>query len=123
MKNLATFLVFTFLCTSGATLTHAGGNLDARVATVTRSMSAQLGLNEMDYIKLKTLNHDNMVRATEINTAYANDATLREMKISQLQADYETQLRAMLSAKQMEAYVAYKQNKNNYTAFSAEALK
>jgi hypothetical protein len=29
----------------------------------------------------------------------------------------------MLSSKQMEAYAAYKQNKNNYTAFSAEALK
>ena len=123
MKNLATFLVITFLCTSGATMAQAGGNLDAQVATVTRNMSAQMGLNEMDYIKLKTINHDNMLRASEINKAYANDATLREMKISELQADYEKQLRAMLSSKQMEAYAAYKQNKSNYTAFSAEALK
>ncbi|MFC5269830.1 hypothetical protein [Adhaeribacter terreus] len=123
MKNLTIFLAFILLCTTGISFAQAGGNLDARVATVTRSMSANLGLNEMDYIKLKTLNHDNMVKASEINSQYLNDATLREMKISELQADYENQLRAFLSPKQMEAYIAYKENKQNYTAFSAEELK
>ena len=123
MKNLRIFLAFMLLSTTGISFAQAGGNLDARVITVTRSMSAQLGLNEMDYIKLKTLNHDNMAKASAINTQYVNDATLREMKISDLQTDYENQLRSLLSPKQMEAYVAYKENKNNHTAFSADELK
>ncbi|MBK0402455.1 hypothetical protein I5M27_05625 [Adhaeribacter sp. BT258] len=123
MKNLPIFLAFTFLCSTGICFAQPGGNLDARVTTVTRSMSAQLGLNEMDYIKLRMVNYDHMAKAAEINSMYSNNATVREMKITELQADYENQLRSILNSKQMEAYAAYKENKSNYTAFSAEALK
>ena len=120
MKNLALSLSFLLLTSIGVSFAQPGGNLDARVTTVTRSMSAQLGLNEMDYIKLKALNQEHMTKAAEILNMYANDAETREAKITDLQQEYEKQLSALLSPKQMQAYAAYKENKNNYTAFSAQ---
>jgi hypothetical protein len=64
-----------------------------------------------------------MAKAHEINATYANDITTREMKISELQKDYDNQLRAILNPKQMEAYANYKENKANYTAFSPEGAE
>ena len=123
MKNLLFTIAFAFSTATTIGFAEAGGNLDDKVSTVTRNMSTKLGLNESQYINLKALNREKMAKAEEISSMYANDASARAMKISALQVDYENQLQAFLSPKQMESYATYKQNKSNFTAFSADEIK
>jgi len=122
MKNLTLTFAIVFACFLGSNNSWAGGNLDARAATVTRSMSTQLGLNEMEYIKLRNLNLEHMTKAAEVNRMFSNDPAFLEVKINELKLAYEKELGSILNSKQMESYVAYKENKQNYTVFTAEGL-
>lgn len=117
-------LLFTAACVltlSGAALAQAGsGDLDNRVATVTRDMSVKLGLNESDYIRLKNMNRENLVKADEITNTYKNDVAMRNQKLQELQTSYDSQLRTFLSSKQLEAYASYKTNNGNFTALDGD---
>lgn len=123
MKNLIFTFALVLALTSGSAFAQSGNNLDSRVANATREMSAQLGLNESEYIKLKALNRDRFSRAAQINSMYSNDVAMREMKLNELQNSYETELRAFLNPKQLESYASYKESNANFTAFSDEDKK
>ena len=117
-------LLFTAACLltlSGAAVAQSGSaDLDNRVASVTRDMSVKLGLNESDYIRLKNINRENMVKADEIANNFKNDATMRNQKLQELQSSYDAQLRTFLNNKQMEAYASYKTSSGNFTALEGD---
>jgi hypothetical protein len=122
MKNLIFTFALILTLTSGSAFAQSG-NLDSRVANTTREMSAQLGLNESEYIKLKALNRERFSRAAQISSMYSNDVAMREMKMNELQNSYETELRSFLNSKQLESYASYKESNANFTAFSDEENK
>ena len=95
-------------------------DLESRVATVTRDMSVKLGLNESDYIKVKNLNREKLVKADEIANTYKNDASMRNSKLTELQTTYDNQLSTILNSKQKEAYASYKSSNSSYTALEEE---
>jgi len=117
-------LLFTAAClltlSVGSIAQSGSGDLDSRVATVTRDMSVKLGLNESDYIRLKNINRENMVKADEIANSYKNDASMRTQKLQELQTSYDAQLRTFLNNKQMEAYASYKTTGGNFTALEGD---
>jgi hypothetical protein len=61
-----------------------------------------------------------MAKADEITNMYKNDASMRTMKLNELQNTYDNQLRSFLNNKQMEAYASYKTTNSNYTALEEE---
>src|SRR6476620_3391158 len=117
-------LLFTAAClltlSVGSIAQSGSGDLDSRVATVTRDMSVKLGLNESDYIRLKNINRENMVKADEIANSYKNDASMRTQKLQELQTSYDAQLRTFLNNKQIEAYASYKTTGGNFTALEGD---
>ena len=95
-------------------------DLEGRVAAVTRDMSVKLGLNESDYIKVKNLNRERLVKADEISNTYKNDVSMRDSKLAELQTTYDNQLSSILNLKQKEAYALYKTSNSSYTALEEE---
>lgn len=124
MKKLlftsALLLTFTFAINSFAQTTPAPANVDEKASVLTRDMSQQLGLNELEYIKLKALNRERLTKSKQIKTMYSNDIAMRDRKMGELERNYEAELKSFLNAKQEEAYVVYKTNPTNYTALSSE---
>lgn len=124
MKNF----VFTFalsLVLSAGAFAQSGAqsgtaSIDTRVTTVTRNMANELGLNELEYIKLRALNREHFTKQREITSMYSNDMSMRDMKMTELNNAYEAQLNSFLNPKQMEAYASYKENSANYTALTGE---
>lgn len=120
MKNFV--YTFAFVCCfAGTALAQSG--IDERVSTVTRDMAAKMSLNESDYIRLKALNRDRYMKASEISSMYSNDISMRNMKYNELQNSYESQLQSFLNPKQIEAYTAYKKANTSFTAFTPEETK
>ena len=99
---------------------NAPQDLETRVATVTRDMSVKLGLNESDYIKVKNLNREKMVKSDEITNMYKNDVSMRNSKLAELQNTYDNQLASILNLKQKEAYASYKTSNSSYTALEED---
>ena len=117
MKNvLLTAAMVMALSTGTAFAQTASNDLDSRVASVTRDMSVKLGLNESEYIKLKNINREKLVKADEITNMYKNDVSMRNAKLSELQNNYDSQLRTFLNTKQLDAYASYKVSNKNFTA-------
>ena len=106
--------------TTFAQTAPAPQDLESRVASVTRDMSVKLGLNESDYIKVKNLNRERLVKADEIANTYKNDASMRNSKLAELQTTYDNQLSSILNSKQKEAYASYKTSNSSYTALEEE---
>lgn len=123
MKNLIFTFALIVALTSNSVYAQSGNNLDSRVANTTREMSAQLGLNESEYIKLKALNRERFSKAAQISSMYSNDIAMRDMKMTELQDSYETELRSFLNNKQLESYASFKESNASFTAFSEEETK
>ncbi|MDX5443623.1 MAG: hypothetical protein LPJ89_07560 [Hymenobacteraceae bacterium] len=123
MKNLFYTIAFS-VCLGFAA--NAQGTSDNQVAieqkatTMTRQMSNELGLNEMEYIKLKALNREKLKRTAEIETMYSNDPSMKMAKLKELDSNYEEQLLPLLSPKQTEAYAAYKEKSTSNIAVLQE---
>ena len=116
---LSAFAVMV-LTTASTSAQSTQQDLESRVASVTRDMSVKLGLNESDYIKLKNLNREMLVKSDEINNTYKNDAAMLNSKLTELQTTYDNQLSSFLNTKQMEAYASYKSSNKSFTALEQE---
>lgn len=119
-KVMLTAAMMLALSTTTLFAQTASNDLDSRVAAVTRDMSVKLGLNESDYIRLKNINREKLVKADEITNMYKNDMGMRNAKLSELQNNYDTQLRSFLNTKQLDAYASYKSSNSNFTALEED---
>jgi hypothetical protein len=123
MKNATFTFALIIALASGSVNAQTGNSLDARVAATTREMSSQLNLNESEYIRLRSLNRERFLKASEITRMYSNDVAMRDKKMNEMQNAYETELQSFLNAKQLEAYSIYKETNANFTAFGTEETK
>lgn len=123
MKNLIYTFAFIFTLSAGNAFAQerpVAKNLDSKVTSVTRTMASELGLNEMEYIKLKDLNRDRLIKQREIRKMYSNDQAMLDMKMNELGSNYEAELNSFLTDTQREAYATYKADAANYTALTEE---
>jgi hypothetical protein len=94
-----------------------------RASQITRMMVDELRLNEAEYIRLRTLNVDRLLQVEEVAFLYKNDLLIKDTKLKEVEENFDRQLQAVLSASQMKAYVAFKQNPPvNYAAFISEEV-
>lgn len=100
------FFLFTALLSMGQDL---NSSTEKRVNLLTRVLASELGLNEAEYLKLKALNRERVVKSDEIAELYSNDEKLQSQKIQELEASFERKFKAMLSPTQLASYNAYQQ--------------
>jgi sulfate adenylyltransferase subunit 1 (EFTu-like GTPase family) len=81
-------------------------------------MASELGLNESEYLRLKALNRERVVKSDEIAELYAGDQTLQTKKLLELETSFDKKLKAMLSPSQLATYAAYRQSPDTELALS-----
>ena len=97
-----------------STLSFASAGLDNRSIEQTRKLSQNLHLNESTFIKVKQLNDQKFQELDKATAMYANDAALKQLKISEIENKYNLQIEAMLNATQKVAFQNYiTQNNSN----------
>jgi len=108
MKKPLLSLLFIFLISFAVKAQDISDSAEKRIALITRVMTAELGLNESEYIRLKALNRERIVKGDEIAEFYTNDPDMKAKKLMELENNFDKKFRAMLNPNQLAAYSAYK---------------
>ncbi len=83
---------------------------DKRITLLTRVMATELQLNEAEYIKLRALNRERILKSDEVASMYSTDPAILSAKINEVEADFDKQFVTLLNPVQLAAYNTYKQN-------------
>lgn len=111
MKKSILFLAFVMF---SSTLSFASAGLDNRSIEQTRKLSQNLQLNESAFIKIKQLNDQKFQEVDKALAMYANDAALKQVKISEIENNYNMQIEAVLNPTQKVAFQNFiSQNNSN----------
>ena len=118
-KNL---LLLFFLCLFSSNLfaQDISPSAEKRINLLTRVMAAELGLNESEYIRLKVLNQERIIKSDQIAEIYSHDPATQAKKILELETNFDKKIRAMLSPTQLATYAAYRHGPDNELALSNE---
>ncbi|MBC6990037.1 hypothetical protein [Hymenobacter sp. BT491] len=84
-----------------AELPGTGEPAENRVTSLTRDMSGKLQLNEGQYIKLRNINRIKLAQADEIQWQYRDNSSLRQAKMAELEAQYESECSRILTPTQL----------------------
>ncbi|MGV3504335.1 MAG: hypothetical protein ACO1O1_11550 [Adhaeribacter sp.] len=95
---------------------------EKRVNLITRVMATQLGLNESEYLRLKALNRERVVKSDEIAELYGQNQALQAQKMQELEESFDKKFRAMLSPSQAAAYAAYRLSPDTEIALSKPSI-
>jgi hypothetical protein len=108
MKKIFTFVLLLFACmTAKAQMADtAPVPLKALATEQTRELAQKIGLNELEYIKIRNYTLQKMKAIQEINQQYAQDDDMRSKKIAAIEEEYQKNLVATLSPKQHLNYVS-----------------
>lgn len=104
MKKSILFLAFVMF---SSTLSFASAGLDNRSLEQTRKLSQNLQLNESAFIKVKQLNDQKFQELDKATAQYANDAALKQVKISEIENKFNMQIESVLTASQKVAFQNY----------------
>jgi hypothetical protein len=119
MKNftLTVFFFLSLVFSAAAQQTPSTPALDQASSNLTRIMMQNMGLNEDEYIKLKALNQERLSKATEADKLYADDQEQRDVRLREIEDEFEVKLFNMLNTRQVTAYAEFKQKPEaNYLA-------
>jgi hypothetical protein len=123
MKNYLLIFVFFALVSFGTQAQTISDSAEKRISLITRVMTAELGLNESEYIRLKALNRERIIKGDEISEYYSNNPQLRTQKLEELENNFDKKFKAMLSPSQLAAYAAYKHDSASDLALKEEKSK
>ncbi|WP_242928721.1 hypothetical protein [Pontibacter vulgaris] len=116
MKKTLLIAITALLCYTNSFAQSVGQTLsreaEAKCTEMTREMAEKLRLNEPEYIKLKALNREHMIKTEEIRIAFAQDLAARDAKLTELKTVYEKAVVTILTPNQLQAYDAYKSRQN-----------
>ncbi|MGV3640728.1 MAG: hypothetical protein ACO1NZ_09430 [Adhaeribacter sp.] len=118
MKKILLSLSLLFCTTLVSFGQELNTSTEKRVNLITRVMASQLGLNESEYLRLKALNRERVVKSDEIAELYAHNQVLQSQKMQELEESFDKKFRAMLSPSQAAAYASYRLSPDTEIALS-----
>ncbi|GAB2532221.1 hypothetical protein GCM10027189_11600 [Rufibacter soli] len=71
-------------------------------------MAQNMGLNENEYIQVRTLNTERLAKAAEVARMFQNDTENMNAKLHEIDEEFENKLFKILSSRQVDAYAAFK---------------
>ncbi|WP_299820516.1 hypothetical protein [uncultured Pontibacter sp.] len=112
MKNLFLLIVITVISATNVFAQYGDYTLtreqEAKCTELTRAMVNELRLNEMEYIKLKALNREKIAAEDATRESLKDNVAALELKLQEIETDFETKLTAILNANQLQAFAEYK---------------
>jgi len=120
MKKL--LLIISFFCffSGMAFAQDISSSAEKRINLLTRVMATELNLNESEYLRLRSLNRERVVKADEIAELYGDNQEMLTKKINELEISFDKKFTAMLNPTQLAAYSQYKHRPNDQIALSGE---
>lgn len=118
MKKILLSITLLFCTTLLAVGQDLNTSTEKRVNLITRVMASQLGLNESEYLRLKALNRERVVKSDEIAELYSHNQALQSQKMQELEESFDKKFRSMLSPSQAAAYAAYRLSPDTEMALS-----
>lgn len=120
IKTILSSLLVVLVC-SLANAQSVSSSADKRIALLTRVMATELQLNEAEYIKLKALNRERVLKSDEVATMYSNDPAILTAKLNEVESEFDKQFTSLLNPVQLAAYKTYQQEQNSkLTAMQVE---
>jgi hypothetical protein len=83
--------------------------VEAKCTNITRSMAHELRLNEPEYIKLKELNRERIVKTDALLQSFKENDPELNQQMKEIELAYEQQIASFLKPDQLHAYINYKQ--------------
>ncbi|WP_207433118.1 hypothetical protein [Sabulibacter ruber] len=126
MKNFA--LTICFVCALVMQTLAQGGSVDPAVEkasnTVSRLMMRSMGLNESEYLVVRTLNQTRLAKAAEAAKMYSGDTEMRNALLKEIESNFENELFKVLNSRQVEAYSEFKAKpEGNFLSLVQEMTK
>ncbi|QMU28923.1 hypothetical protein [Adhaeribacter radiodurans] len=119
-KAVLSFVVVLLFSTFGQAQ-NIPSSAEKRITLLTRVMATELQLNEAEYIKLRALNRERILKSDEIAAMYNNDPTLVAAKLKEVEVNFDKKFTALLNSVQLTAYKSYKETTDsNLTALQEE---
>ena len=108
MKKIFTFVCLLFACISAKAQLADTAPVPLKVLATeqTRELAQKIGLNELEYIKIRNYTLQKMTAIQEINQVYTQDDDLRAKKIAAVEEAYLKNVVATLSPQQHLNYVS-----------------
>ncbi|RNI26254.1 hypothetical protein [Rufibacter latericius] len=126
MKNSLLTLGFLFVLVMNAVAQNGPSNpaVEKTSNSVTRLMVQSIGLNESEYITVKALNQERLVKAAEVAKMYGSDAEMRDARLKEIESNFESELFKVLNSRQVEAYSDFKNKpEGNFLSMVQEVAK
>lgn len=121
MKKLLIFLFMAGTMTVAKADNLTPEQIKQKATELTRTMAAELQLNELEYIKVRTLNTEKLAALYQVRNAYQNDPEMKEKKFAELNQAYRQELTQLLNTAQVEKYLSWEGNANGtLTGFLSE---
>ncbi|GGK86869.1 hypothetical protein ACD591_18370 [Rufibacter glacialis] len=110
MKNftLSVSLFFALAFTASAQVAPANPSVEKATISISRLMVQEMGLNEVEYIQVRNLNQERLLKAAEATRQFQNDAPTLEASLEEIDRDFENKLFKILNNRQVEAYAEFK---------------
>jgi hypothetical protein len=108
MKKIFTsaFLCLALITAKAQTAELTPEQIRAQATAQTRELSQKIGLNELEYIKVKSYTLQKLIAIQEVNQMYSNDVEMRNKKLAAIEEEFIKNLVAILTPKQHLNYVA-----------------
>jgi len=120
MQKLILSIACFFSLFITASAQEISSSAEKRINLLTRVMATELGLNESEYIRLKTMNRERVIKADELAELYSDNQELMNKKIYELEVSFDKKFTAILSQRQLAAYSQYKHRPNAQIALSED---
>ncbi|WP_460892134.1 hypothetical protein [Rufibacter soli] len=109
MKNFTLSLCLFVACAFTASAqAPADGAVEKTSLSISRLMAQNMGLNENEYIQVRTLNTERLAKAAEVARMFQNDTENMNAKLHEIDEEFENKLFKILSSRQVDAYAAFK---------------
>ncbi len=118
---LSFIIVAFFSCVAQAQ--DVPSSADKRINLLTRVMATELQLNEAEFIKLRSLNRERILKSDEIAVLYGSDPALMATKLKEVDDSFDKQFTAILNPVQLAAYTNYKQTTEEAKLTAAQVEK
>ncbi|QNF35353.1 hypothetical protein HUW51_22515 [Adhaeribacter swui] len=123
MKKLYLSLFVAAFFSLAAQAQDISSSADKRINLLTRVMATELQLNEAEFIKLRSLNRERILKSDEIATLYSADATVMAAKMKEVEDNFDKQFTAILNPVQLAAYTNYKHANEDANLTAAQTEK
>ncbi|WP_026462037.1 hypothetical protein [Adhaeribacter aquaticus] len=118
MKKLFTSIFLLLALVTAQAAESNPEELKSQATALTRELAQKIGLNELEYIKVKNFTFEKLLAIQEATEKYANDPEVKQKKVAEIEEQFDKNLISTLSPKQQQNYLALKKATNASTISS-----